>query len=126
MTHGDVDEVIAESWWTDGDRVVVQTGPDLEVGGTECAADFPSGARGIGATRAAVSVLGKRALVLVLEHEWSAAHVCPGCDGVRPGMLRKGHPAEGHQIGCAWGALCDEVRKMRGVDSPATEGDKIT
>lgn len=67
--------------------------------------------------RAAVAVLGKRALALILAHEWCGREwdspgsdskleaACPRCERLM---------SEGHGDGCEWGALCEAARRLKG------------
>lgn len=65
--------------------------------------------------RAAVAVLGHRALALVLKHEWSNVQeetgviACPECSGYKPGTELG---PTGHTPGCTWGAICEEARRL--------------
>lgn len=117
-----LEEVLAEEW-----RTTVGAGPI--VGG--CAQiDFGYGDHiTLGAfrpegtlrpvprdhVRAAVAVLGHRALALVLKHEWSNVQeetgviACPECSGYKPGTELG---PTGHTPGCTWGAICEEARRL--------------
>lgn len=76
--------------------------------------------------RLRVSVLGKRALALILKHEWcgdysldeeESVQCCPECDGMKPSFgvpprYEDRAPPEGHAAGCEWGAICEESRRL--------------
>lgn len=64
------------------------------------------------ATRANIAVLGKRALALILEHEFCGAHLgeCPECGGVPVELA--GKPG-GHAKDCEWGLVVAGVEKLR-------------
>lgn len=64
--------------------------------------------------RAAVAVLGKRALALIIEHEFCAEAgraTCPECGGRDYGSRKE----RGHEDGCEWAAIVAEAKKLRGI-----------
>lgn len=79
-------------------------------------------------TRAAVAVLGKRALALVLKHEWCGwngegydpgGDRCPECeewadyDRAIPGDMTSPIVARGkHKPGCEWGAIVAAAKEI--------------
>lgn len=82
--------------------------------------------------RAAVAVLGKRALTLVLKHEFCGPELgdCPECGGVRPEVEMGGRESacameliakhaglvdesgHGHAPDCAWGAIVRAAKEL--------------
>lgn len=102
-----LEEVLAEEWSTNGPTVHA-----LPVS----AARFLGGAYNADCRRAAVAVLGKSALALVLKHEWTGSEVgdvsiCAEC-GARKWPPGGGDEPGPHKPGCAWGAICEEARKI--------------
>lgn len=66
--------------------------------------------------------LGQRALALVLKHEWSGRGSCEGGDS-NPACPEcevdekfyedgRGWVEREHKPGCAWGAVCEEARRI--------------
>jgi hypothetical protein len=102
-----LEEVLAEKWRTNGLALGCVFAGDVTVG------EFvrsPDRLDRLDPTRASVAVLGKRALALVLNHEWSGADtivgesVCADCG--EPAVRSK------HASDCEWGAICDEARRL--------------
>lgn len=71
--------------------------------------------------RAAVAVLGKRALALILKYEWSGdvltdddhLDCCPECRGLKAdGPFNEEEPMLRHRPWCELGAVCDEARRL--------------
>lgn len=107
-----LDEVLAEEWDDEIGGIVVIDETDSD--GDEVRVEL---GRFSDETRAAVAVLGKRALALVLKHEFvnRPRHVNDG-DGYFDTMEcyecpECGHEQE-HKPGCEWGALCEEARRL--------------
>jgi hypothetical protein len=80
---------------------------------------------GAPALRSSVAVLGKRALALIIKHEFCAEDstdtgkaMCSECNAVEasdsgPVTLPNDGPG-GHHVGCEWGAIVAEVKRLRG------------
>jgi len=77
------------------------------------------------AVRAAVIVISKCALTLVLKHEWSGApshgvETCPECGGVMAtGEYDESEPDLRHRPSCAWGAVVLACRQFQEPDDIA-------
>lgn len=116
MADSMFDKVMAEEWRTDESEQPIELfcGDD----DTPIARFDASDSRGMfirdgrSEARAAIAVLGKRALALILEHEFCGAHLgeCPECGGVPVELA--GMPG-GHAKDCEWGLVVAGVEKLR-------------
>lgn len=97
---GKVDEVLAEEWVEDCDGSIVGV------------ADFCSVDGGpVDRLRTSVAVLGKRALKLILKHEWCGPGDYDGNPGACPECLNL---ETAHEAGCELAAIVAEVRARNG------------
>ena len=103
MSDKTFDEVMAEEWIHDDGAIGHRAEPHQPMlcrfRGTQAEAEM----------RAAIAVLGKRALVLVLKHEMCGGKMdnvsqCPECLSM---------DASEHEGDCEWGAIMAEVKKLR-------------
>lgn len=129
MPTSEFDKVMAEEWRVAGDVCVVWV-DRLSDGHCVHAAEFFGAVRtGEAELMAEVASLGKRALALVLKHEWGNVvedewdilATCSECDAshkVPPAVHVEDVDRSGwtHRPDCAWAAIVAEVKKMRDGD----------
>lgn len=126
------DEVMAEEWKASEyiSELLVKEGPCWEYRArfADCGALpglFNYQPQSRSRDRLAIAILGKSALALVLKHEWAAEDytntgkpMCPECWAVQPSksgpVTLPGPGPAGHKLGCAWGAIVAEAKKLRG------------
>ncbi len=125
-----LEDVLEEQWRSDG--------TDIYDGETPIFAAITSSG-GPTKARTIVAVLGKRALAMVLRHEWhglitvegsdGGAASCVRCSGIAPDdesheaamLISSGEYSRGHKPDCEWGRIVAEAKslgQLQGVASP--------